>query len=171
MPQRGVLCRSRSTTNRILCEISLPLELGAAEVQVFLTHPAVNRRRAASTPNQALPSIVFMYGEVLERDPGEFGEFPRARRSKRLPVVPAKAVVHAASDRRDGTRDVVRRSFLYDRQGRASLRRKVCAGPGIFGAVIFKIPRVAAETPAHVRCRVSHLRERRTTISLARRDT
>lgn len=63
-----------------------PREMGASEVRAFLTHLAVNRQVAASTQNQALNAIVFMYREVLKRDPGEFGGFQRARRSRRLGI-------------------------------------------------------------------------------------
>jgi site-specific recombinase XerD len=68
-----------------------PTDMGATEVRAFLTHLAVTRRVAASTQNQALNAIVFMYREVLRRDPGEFGEFQRAKRPKRLPTVLTKA--------------------------------------------------------------------------------
>lgn len=64
--------------------------MGPAEVRAFLTHLAVNRTVSASTQNQALNALVFMYREVVRRDPGEFGEFDRARRSKRLPTVLTK---------------------------------------------------------------------------------
>ena len=64
-----------------------PMEMGATEVRAFLTHLAVNRRVSASTQNQALNAIVFMYRDVVRRDPGEFGEFERAKRPKRLPAV------------------------------------------------------------------------------------
>jgi len=58
--------------------------------RAFLTHLAVNRRVSASTKNQALNAIVFMYREVVRRDPGEFGEFDSAKRPKRLPTVLTK---------------------------------------------------------------------------------
>jgi hypothetical protein len=58
-----------------------PQEMGPIEVRAFLTHLAVNRTVSASTQNQALNAIAFMYREVVRRDPGEFGEFDRAKRS------------------------------------------------------------------------------------------
>ncbi len=63
-----------------------PRELGAAEVEQFLTHLAVQGRVSASTQNQALNALVFLYQQVLEIDLGRF-EAVRARRPKRLPVV------------------------------------------------------------------------------------
>ena len=64
-----------------------PSELGAAEVAAFLTHLAVDRRVAASTQNQALAALLFLYRDVLAVDLGELPEAIRARRPKRLPVV------------------------------------------------------------------------------------
>ena len=63
-----------------------PRELGAAEVEQFLTHLAVHGRVSASTQNQALNALVFLYQQVLEIDLGRF-EAVRAHRPKRLPVV------------------------------------------------------------------------------------
>ena len=45
-----------------------PSEMGAAEVEGFLTHLAVERRVSASTQNQALGAILFLYRHVLEND-------------------------------------------------------------------------------------------------------
>jgi hypothetical protein len=47
-----------------------PENLGSAEVEQFLTHLAVERKVAASTQNQALNAIVFLYTEVLGRELG-----------------------------------------------------------------------------------------------------
>jgi site-specific recombinase XerD len=43
-------------------------EMGAAEVEAFLTHLAVNENVAASTQNQALSALLFLYREVLKKD-------------------------------------------------------------------------------------------------------
>jgi integron integrase len=64
-----------------------PAELGAADVEAFLTHLAVRERVAAATQNQALNALVFLYRHVLEQElPGEM-EIARAKKPKRLPVV------------------------------------------------------------------------------------
>ena len=63
-----------------------PAEMGAAEVEAFLTHLAVNRNVSAATQNQALNALVFLYREVLEL-PLEGIDAMRARRKKTLPVV------------------------------------------------------------------------------------
>lgn len=52
-----------------------PRELGAAEVTAFLTHLASAGRVSASTQNQALNAVVFLYAEVLHQPPGELGGF------------------------------------------------------------------------------------------------
>lgn len=63
-----------------------PAEMGAREVEAFLTHLAVNRDVCAATQNQALSALVFLYREVLEI-PLEGIDSMRARRKKNLPVV------------------------------------------------------------------------------------
>ena len=63
-----------------------PNKMAEEEVTAFLTHLATERRVSASTQNQALSALLFLYREVLARDLGDL-EAVRARRSKRLPVV------------------------------------------------------------------------------------
>ncbi|HXG46414.1 MAG TPA: integron integrase [Methylomirabilota bacterium] len=64
-----------------------PREMGAAEVTAYLTHLATVGRVSASTQNQALNALVFLYSEVLHQPLGELGEFARAERPARLPEV------------------------------------------------------------------------------------
>ena len=64
-----------------------PLELGAAEVNAFLTWLAVERKVAAATQNLALNALVFLYGKVLQQPLGQVGEVVRAKRSARIPCV------------------------------------------------------------------------------------
>ena len=67
-----------------------PKDMGATEVEAFLTYLAVERKVAASTQNQALSAILFLYREVLEM-PIETGfQFIGAKRPKVLPVVLTK---------------------------------------------------------------------------------
>lgn len=80
-----------------------PRDMGANEVRVFLTHLARNRGVSSSTQNQALNAIVFMYREVLRRDPGEFGEFQPAKRSRRLPTVLTRDEIQRLFAHLDGT--------------------------------------------------------------------
>ena len=64
-----------------------PREMGAPEVKAFLTDLAVRHRVAASTQNQGLNALVFLYQKVLDLSLGEIGEYARAKRPQRLPVV------------------------------------------------------------------------------------
>jgi integrase len=63
-----------------------PREMGATEIEVFLTDLAVQGKVAAATQNQALNALVFLYKEVLHMELGEFSAVP-AKRPERLPVV------------------------------------------------------------------------------------
>ncbi len=67
-----------------------PSEMGAIEVESFLTHLAVNRKVSVSTQNLALNSILFLYREVLGQDMPWIDGFERAKKPKRLPVVLTK---------------------------------------------------------------------------------
>ncbi len=80
-----------------------PLEMGAAEVRGFLSHLAVERNVSASTQAQALNAIVFLYEQVLGREAGEFADFERATRAKKVPVVLSAGEVRAMLARLDGT--------------------------------------------------------------------
>ena len=64
-----------------------PKDMGAAEIEQFLSHLASDCNVAASTQNQALSALVFLYKHVLLRDPGIFKDVVRAKRPKKLPVV------------------------------------------------------------------------------------
>ncbi len=64
-----------------------PSGMGTSEVHAFLEHLAVERHVAAATQNQALNALVFLYRHVLEQPLGDIGEFSRAKRPRRLPVV------------------------------------------------------------------------------------
>jgi integron integrase len=61
--------------------------MGAAEVESFLTHLAVERRVSASTQNQALGAILFLYRHVLDADLPWLENVVRARKSLHVPVV------------------------------------------------------------------------------------
>ena len=69
-----------------------PREMGAAQIESFLTDLAVRRGVAASTQNQALNALVFLYREVLHQEAGEFSAV-RAKRPSRLPTVLTKVEV------------------------------------------------------------------------------
>jgi integron integrase len=64
-----------------------PRDMGVAEVNAYLTHLAVEGHVSASTQNQALSGLLFLYGTVLEQPLGLLEGVVRAKRPKRLPVV------------------------------------------------------------------------------------
>jgi integron integrase len=64
-----------------------PSEMGVPEVNAFLTHLAVEGHVSASTQNQALCALLFLYGAVLERPLDKLEGVVRAKRPKRLPIV------------------------------------------------------------------------------------
>jgi integrase len=72
-----------------------PAALGAPEVTGFLTSLAVEGRVAASTQNQALSALLFLYRNVLEIDLPWLDGIVRARRPQRLPVVLTRDEVRA----------------------------------------------------------------------------
>ena len=64
-----------------------PAEMGAAEVTAFLTHLAVKRQVAASTQNQALAALLFLYKNVLKEELPWLTNVERAKRPARIPLV------------------------------------------------------------------------------------
>jgi integron integrase len=89
-----------------------PLTLGARHVAVFLTHLATEANVSASTQNQALNALTFLYGQVLGRNLEALGGFVRARKPQRLPVVLTVAEVRAVLERLHGSPRLVA-SLLY----------------------------------------------------------
>ncbi|MEN8214156.1 MAG: phage integrase N-terminal SAM-like domain-containing protein [Pseudomonadota bacterium] len=80
-----------------------PKEMGEAEVAAFLTYLAVERNVAASTQNQALNALVFLYREVLERPlQKNIHGIVRAKKPQRLPVVLTQEEVAGILSRLDG---------------------------------------------------------------------
>src|ERR1041384_3882633 len=72
-----------------------PADLGQNEVTAFLTHLAESLKVSASTQNQALAALLFLYGEVLQRPVGWLAALVRAPDKKRLPVVLTRDEVKA----------------------------------------------------------------------------
>jgi integrase len=89
-----------------------PLEMGADEVGRFLSYLATERDVAASTQNQALNAILFLYRDVLKIDMGILENVVRAKKPKRLPVVLNRTEVLKVLDGINGTPRLVV-SLLY----------------------------------------------------------
>ena len=69
--------------------------MAEADINRFLTHLAVTERVSASTQNQALAALLFLYRQVIGCEVGDLGEVIRARKPERLPVVMAREEVKA----------------------------------------------------------------------------
>ncbi|MBA2434377.1 MAG: integron integrase [Chthoniobacterales bacterium] len=80
-----------------------PREMAEAEVTAFLTHLARDRNVAASTQNQALSALLFLYKEVLKSEIGWLAGVERATKPKRLPVVLTRDEVHKIFHHLHGT--------------------------------------------------------------------
>jgi integron integrase len=79
-----------------------PAEMGGAEVTQFLSALAVQHNVAASTQNQALSALLFLYRDVLGQELPWLDEIVRARRPERIPVVLSRSEVHAIIGSLDG---------------------------------------------------------------------
>jgi integron integrase len=98
-----------------------PSEMGAKEVEAFLSWLATERDVAAATQNQALASLLFLYKQVLGMDLPWFTELVRAKRPVRRPVVLTLAEMQRLLAQLDGVKWLMA-SLLYG----AGLRQIEC---------------------------------------------
>lgn len=89
-----------------------PRSMGAAEVEAFLSSLAVDGQVSASTQNQALSALLFLYKEVLGTDLPWLEGVTRAKRPRRLPTVLSRSEVQALLAQLDG-RPWLLTSLLY----------------------------------------------------------
>jgi len=89
-----------------------PRDMGAAEVEAFLTHLAVEGQVAAATQNQALSALLFLYREVLGINLPWLDGVVRAKLPQRLPVVLTRQEVSSLLDRMNGLHGMMAR-LLY----------------------------------------------------------
>lgn len=89
-----------------------PREMGASEIGAFLTHLAVDRKVSASTQNQALNALIFLYRHVLKTEVGEIENLVRAKRLQRIPEVLSREEVRRVLDGMSGTYQLMAR-LLY----------------------------------------------------------
>jgi integron integrase len=89
-----------------------PREMAEMEVTQFLTHLARDRNVAASTQNQALSALLFLYKEVLKQEIGWLGKVERAKRPPKLPVVLSAGEVRQVCARLHGD-DRLMAALLY----------------------------------------------------------
>jgi Site-specific recombinase XerD len=72
-----------------------PGEMGAGGISAFLSYLARERKIAASTQNQALSALLFLYREVLKQELAWVTDVERAKRPQRLPLVFTKEEARA----------------------------------------------------------------------------
>lgn len=89
-----------------------PAEMGREEVTAFLSHLATDRHVSASTQNQALSALLFLYREVLKAQLPWLSEFERAPRSRHVPVVLSPGETRRVLAHLTGTRWLMA-SLLY----------------------------------------------------------
>jgi integron integrase len=89
-----------------------PQEMGEPEINAFLSHLALKGRVSASTQNQALCALLFLYRQVLEKPFPDLERLVRAKRTEKLPVVMTRAEVKAVLSRLHGTPKLVA-TLLY----------------------------------------------------------
>lgn len=70
-----------------------PKDMGASEIQAYLSHLASDRNVSSSTQNQALSALLFLYKKVLDIDLPWMDDIVRAKRPVRVPVVLSRGEV------------------------------------------------------------------------------
>ncbi len=84
-----------------------PNEMGADEVQAYITYLANERKVAASTQNQALSAILFLYKNIIQKEIVFPSDIIRSRRPKRLPVVLSHQEAMIVINKMSGTTKLV----------------------------------------------------------------
>jgi integron integrase len=79
-----------------------PADMGAAEITRFLSDLAIQRNVAASTQNQALSALLFLYRDVLDQELPWLDDIVRAKNPERIPAVLTREEVQAVIDGLDG---------------------------------------------------------------------
>jgi integron integrase len=138
-------------------ELQHPADLGAEHLQDYLTHLATRRKVAASTQNQALNALVFLYKHVLHYEIEELGGFVRARKPRRLPVVLTTEEA---------------RILLAQISGQAGLAARLLYGSGlrIMEAVTLRIKDVDFNYGMLHICSAKGLKDRKTMLPIQARD-
>jgi integron integrase len=98
-----------------------PAEMAEPDINAFLTHLAVKEHVSASTQNQALSALLFLYRHVLGREIGALGEVIRARKPRRLPIVMTREEVKTVLNHLQGDKWLMA-SLMYG----AGLRLMEC---------------------------------------------
>ena len=108
-----------------------PREMGKAEIEAFLTHLAVQENVAASTQNQAMNAILFLYRHVLKQDLDWLEDVTRAKRPVRLPVVLTVPEVQAVLTQLEGQYWLMASPAVWFRPKTDGMPAPARQGPGI----------------------------------------
>jgi integron integrase len=98
-----------------------PIDMAEPEINAYLTHLAVKEKISASTQNQALSALLFLYRHVLDRKVGDLGEVIRARKPRHVPVVMTREETRAVMSHLKGDKWLMA-SLMYG----AGLRLMEC---------------------------------------------
>ncbi len=89
-----------------------PQNLGKDDIRKYLNHLAVDRNVSASTQNQALQAILFLYKNIIHKDVGWIDDIKRPQKPKHIPVVFTKTEAHTVIQLMDGLPKLIA-SLLY----------------------------------------------------------
>ena len=84
-----------------------PRDMGALEVELYLTHLAVGEKVSTNTQKQALNALVFLYHRVLQKRLGQFRDIERPKRPQRRPLVLSKDEVERILQVMSGTHQLI----------------------------------------------------------------
>jgi integron integrase len=96
----------------LFCGNEDPRVVGEDRIVAFLEDLAVRGQVSASTQNQALNALVFLFKQVLKRELGQLEDFARPKRPKRLPVVLERVEVVQLLEQLEGTQHMMA-ALLY----------------------------------------------------------
>ena len=83
------------------CDSQDTAQLGAQEIKKYLEFLAQERKVSAATQNLALNAVIFLFTQVLKKDPGDFSGFVRAKKPVRVPTVLTKNEMNRLLERLD----------------------------------------------------------------------
>lgn len=85
----------------------MPNSLDNEDVKAFLTFLAVKRKVSASTQNQALNSVLFLFRHIIKRDFGDLAGTVRAKKKPYIPVVLSRKEIDTILQNLDYPYDLV----------------------------------------------------------------
>lgn len=115
-----------------------PRDMGAAEVEAFLSHLANARNVSTSTHQQALSALLFLYKRVLDIDLPWLGDLTRPKKPQRLPAVLTREEVNTLLAHMEGTPLLMARLLYGIKVSDTIIFFNRCAAPVCPGYVPFR---------------------------------